>query len=59
MVPAHLVMEGKLRVRNFGRIADGEGAMIRRAARDAFVRVDRISSMSSQRDNAHFYRRSI
>jgi hypothetical protein len=55
MVSAHLVLEGKLRVRNFDRVADEEGAMILRATRDAHVRAGEISTMSSQRDNIHWF----
>lgn len=55
MVSAHLVVGGKLRVRNFDRLRDEENAMIIRPTRDSIARVGDLSAMSSERDNIHWF----
>ncbi|HYD71534.1 MAG TPA: hypothetical protein VEF55_00240 [Candidatus Binatia bacterium] len=55
MVSAHMVVAGAFRVRNFDRIGDEEDAMIVRPTRDYVARVGDVSTMSSQRDNIHWF----
>ncbi|HYD86214.1 MAG TPA: hypothetical protein VEA80_01950 [Vitreimonas sp.] len=55
MVSAHLVVDGAFRVRNFDRIGDEDGAMVIRPTRDYVARTGDISTMSSQRDNIHWF----
>jgi hypothetical protein len=55
MVSAHLIADGSFRVRNFDRIGDRDGAMIIRPTRDGIVRTGEISTMSSTRDNIHWF----
>jgi hypothetical protein len=55
MVSAHLVVEGRLRVRNFDRLRDAPGAMIVRPTKDYVARVGEVSTMCGQRDNIHWF----
>lgn len=55
MVSAHLVVDGAFRVRNFDRIGDEANAMIVRPTRDQIIGVGEVSTMSSQRDNIHWF----
>ena len=55
MVSAHLVMEGAFRVRTFDRLRDEEGALIIRPTADEIIGVGAVSSMSTQRDNVHWF----
>ncbi|HET9230803.1 MAG TPA: hypothetical protein VFO00_05915 [Vitreimonas sp.] len=55
MVSAHIVVAGALRVRNYDRIGDEAGAMIIRPTRDYVARLGDVSTMSSQRDNIHWF----
>lgn len=55
MVSAHLVVAGAFRVRNFDRIGDEDGAMVIQPTRDYVARTGDISTMSSQRDNIHWF----
>ena len=55
MVSAHMVVDGKFRVRNFDRIGDAEDAMIVRPTRDFVAGVGKVSTMCSQRDNIHWF----
>ena len=55
MVSAHLVIEGALRVRNYDRVGDADGAMLLMPTRDAEIRVGDVSTMSSARDNVHWF----
>ncbi|HET9485177.1 MAG TPA: hypothetical protein VFO79_14545 [Xanthomonadales bacterium] len=55
MVSAHLVIEGRLRVRNYDRVGDEDGAMLLRPTRDAALGVGDVSTMSSARDNVHWF----
>lgn len=55
MVSSHLVVGGKLRVRNFDRLRDEGNAMVIRPTRDAIARVGDLSAMSSERDNIHWF----
>lgn len=55
MVSSHLVVGGKFRVRNFDRLRDEDGAMIVRPTRDYLAETGAISTMSSARDNVHWF----
>lgn len=55
MVSAHLVAEGALRIRNFDRLRDEAGAMVVRPTRDHIARAGQVSTMSSEKDNIHWF----
>ena len=55
MVSAHLVIEGAFRVRTFDRLRDEPGAMIIRPTSDETIQVGAVSTMSSERDNIHWF----
>ena len=55
MVSAHMVAEGAFRIRNFDRIGDEAGAMVIRPTRDRIARAGEVSTMSSERDNIHWF----
>lgn len=55
MVSAHLVMEGAFRVRTFDRLRDEEGALIIRPTADEVIGVGAVSTMSTERDNVHWF----
>ncbi len=55
MVSAHLVAEGAFRVRTFDRIGDEPGAIIVKPSLDGRLEPGAVSTMSSQRDNIHWF----
>ena len=55
MVSAHLVVSGRLRVRNFDRLGDEPGAMRLRPTRDYAAGPGRVSTMCPERDNIHWF----
>jgi hypothetical protein len=55
MVSAHLVVQGAFRVRNFDRLRDEGQAMVIRPTRDYVAELGQVSTMSSQRDNIHWF----
>ncbi len=55
MVSAHLVVEGRLRVRNFDRLGDRDGAMLIRPTRDYVADLGQVSTMCAERDNVHWF----
>jgi PCO_ADO len=55
MVSSHLVVEGAVRVRNFDRLRDEEGAMIVRPTRDYIAATGQLSAMTPDRDNIHWF----
>lgn len=55
MVSAHLVVAGRLRVRNFDRLGDEPGAMRLRPTRDYVAGPGQVSTMCSERDNIHWF----
>ena len=55
MVSAHLVVEGRLRVRNFDRLADRDGSMLIRPTRDFVANAGQVSTMCAERDNVHWF----
>ena len=48
-------VDGTLRVRNFDRIADRDGAMLIRPTRDYVATAGQVSTMCSERDNIHWF----
>lgn len=55
MASAHLVLEGKVRVRTFDRIADEDGALIIRPTSDRIAGVGETAAMTSAKDNVHWF----
>ena len=55
MVSAHMIVRGRMRVRNFDRVGDREGALLVRPTRDFVAEVGRVSTMCSERDNVHWF----
>jgi hypothetical protein len=55
MASAHLVVDGRFRVRTFDRVRDEPGAMVIRPREDRIARVGEISTMSSERGNVHWF----
>lgn len=55
MVSAHLVVEGRLRIRNFDRLRDEKDGIVIRPTRDEVASVGTLSAMSSDRDNIHWF----
>lgn len=55
MVSAHLVVAGRLRVRNFDRLGDEPGAIRIRPTRDYVARPGQVSTMCAERDNIHWF----
>lgn len=55
MVSAHLVVEGRFRVRNFDRVADQAGAMVIRPTKDYVAEVGEVSTMAPEEDNVHWF----
>lgn len=55
MVSAHMVVDGRFRVRNFDRLRDEGAAMVIRPTRDYIAETGALSAMSSARDNIHWF----
>lgn len=55
MVSAHMVVDGKLRIRNFDRIRAEEAGIVIRPTRDFVASAGSLSAMSSERDNIHWF----
>lgn len=55
MVSAHMVVEGRFRVRNFDRVGDEDGAMLLRPTKDYVAEVGQVSTMCSDEDNVHWF----
>ena len=55
MASAHLVVAGQFRVRNYDRLRDEGEAMVIRPTRDYIASVGQVSTMSSARDNIHWF----
>lgn len=55
MVSAHMVVNGAVRIRNFDRVGDDEGAMLIRPTRDYVAKTGHVSTMCSERDNIHWF----
>jgi hypothetical protein len=55
MVSAHLVVEGRFRIRTFDRVDDEPGAMLIRPREDRIATTGEVSTMSSERGNVHWF----
>jgi hypothetical protein len=55
MASAHLVLEGAFHVRTFDRVRDENGAIVIKPATDTIVTVGEVSTMSSERNNIHWF----
>lgn len=55
MASAHLVVDGRFRVRNYDRVRDEGEAMVIRPTRDYVARVGEVSTMTSARNNIHWF----
>jgi hypothetical protein len=55
MVSAHIAVEGEFRVRNFDRVREENGAAVIRPTRDGVMRIGEVSTMSTARNNVHWF----
>ena len=55
MASAHMVLEGRVRIRTFDRVKDEEGALIVRPTTDEIADPGRSSAMTSAKDNVHWF----
>jgi mannose-6-phosphate isomerase-like protein (cupin superfamily) len=55
MASAHMVVEGKVRVRTFDRLAEEDGALIIRPTGDRVAGVGEAAAMTSVKDNVHWF----
>ncbi|MBK8286225.1 MAG: hypothetical protein IPK97_15840 [Ahniella sp.] len=55
MVSAHLVIDGKVRVRTFDRVRDEEGALIIRPTEDMIAGPGHSAAMTTPRNNIHWF----
>lgn len=55
MVSVHLVIEGRVRIRTFDRLADEDGALIIRPTGDHVAGIGETAAMTGARDNIHWF----
>jgi hypothetical protein len=55
MASAHMVVEGRVRIRTFDRVADRDDALVVRATGDRVGGVGEAAAMTSARDNIHWF----
>lgn len=55
MVAAHIVLEGRFRVRHFDRVREERGGVVLRPTHDSVVGPGEVTSISDTRDNAHWF----
>ncbi len=55
MASAHMVIEGKVRIRTFDRLHDRDGAIVIRPTADHIASVGSAAAMTSQKDNIHWF----
>ena len=55
MASAHLVVEGRLRIRTFDRLEDRADALIVRPTGDRVCEVGYAAAMTAERDNVHWF----
>jgi hypothetical protein len=55
MASAHMVIDGKVRIRTFDRLADETGAIRIRPTRDEVAQVGDAAAMTSVADNVHWF----
>jgi hypothetical protein len=55
MVSAHMIVQGTFRVRNYDRVGEDGDAILLRPSGDAILGTGTVSTMSSERDNVHWF----
>lgn len=55
MVSAHMVIDGRVRVRTFDRVRDEEGALIIRPALDVVAEPQYAAAMTTPKENVHWF----
>lgn len=55
MASAHMVMEGRVRIRTFDRVQDEEGALIIRPTLDLVAEAGHAAAMTTAKDNIHWF----
>jgi hypothetical protein len=55
MVSAHMVLEGKVRIRTYDRVQDEEGALLIRPKSDEVAEPGHSAAMTSVKDNIHWF----
>ncbi len=55
LATAHMVVEGKIRIRTFDRVADAGAALIIRPTADIIVGTGHAAAMTTERDNVHWF----
>jgi hypothetical protein len=55
MASAHMVVEGRLRVRTFDRVGDEQGALRIRPTGDVVAQAGHAAAMTDARDNVHWF----
>jgi predicted metal-dependent enzyme (double-stranded beta helix superfamily) len=55
MASAHMVIEGRVRIRTFDRVADQGGALVIRPTGDKLAEVGEATAMTTARDNVHWF----
>ncbi len=55
MASAHMVIDGRVRVRTFDRVAEEEGALVIRPTGDRVAEVGEAAAMTSAVDNVHWF----
>jgi hypothetical protein len=55
MASAHMVIEGKVRIRTFDRVADADGGLVIRPTADLVAEPGHAAAMTSAKDNIHWF----
>jgi len=55
LVAAHIVLEGRFRVRHFDRLSEARGGFIIQQTHDRVLNVGEVSSISDERNNGHWH----
>jgi hypothetical protein len=55
MASAHMVVEGRVRIRTFDRLGEEEGALLIRPTGDHVAGVGQAAAMTTARDNVHWF----
>jgi len=55
MASAHMVMEGRMRIRTYNRLADDDGSVILRPSGDVVADSGHAAAMTPEHDNVHWF----
>ncbi len=55
MASAHLVIDGKVRIRTYDRVADEDGALLIHPSRDEVAEAGHAAAMTTLKDNVHWF----